>query len=493
MAWSDRISSWKERRLKAPPPLTTEEVLREEAEAVHQADLAGVQKDELYRALNGLNSAALCLSGGGIRSAAFALGVIQALAAHPRLPDGNPVAAAEQSLLRKFHYLSTVSGGGYIGSWLSAWLARAGFDTVWRNLVGRPDGPDSEPASIGWLRSYSNYLTPELGLMSADTWAILAVYLRNLVLNWLVILPAICAAILLLKVLVVGLIGLSNINHAVQPRLLVAMLGIGFLLVALSFTTRNRPSRREGAPDQTAASPTRTPTAPSLGQPDLVAALGDRVHAVSRHHQHDHRRGRHAALQLSEIHGRRVRHPGRRTGLCACLDVAAAVSRLSGEGRKHDWSDFALWTSSGLVYGALVGLGFYFYLLVPNDSEHAAHRNPQQPGDVSHRRRALDPVAQWAADMVFVGLTSYQQQFNADQEWFARAAGGAVTAVGWTLGMFVAFAGFLPGIGSTSSAYFIMRFGWCRSSASGSRRRAGRHQQPVPLQFRAGRASSRQS
>ena len=155
-------------------------MLRAEAEAVHQADLAGVPKDELYRALNGLNSAALCLSGGGIRSAAFALGVIQSLAAHPRLPDGNPVAAAEQSLLRQFHYLSTVSGGGYIGSWLSAWLARTGFNTVWRNLVGRPDGPDSEPASIGWLRSYSNYLTPELGLVSADTWAIVAVYLRNL-------------------------------------------------------------------------------------------------------------------------------------------------------------------------------------------------------------------------------------------------------------------------------------------------------------------------
>ena len=44
---------------------------------------------EFYRELNGLNSAALCLSGGGIRSAAFALGVIQALATHPR-PLGAP-------------------------------------------------------------------------------------------------------------------------------------------------------------------------------------------------------------------------------------------------------------------------------------------------------------------------------------------------------------------------------------------------------------------
>jgi len=51
--------------------------------------------------------AALCLSGGGIRSASFGLGVLQTL--------------ARFKLLEQFHYLSTVSGGGYIGSWLSAW------------------------------------------------------------------------------------------------------------------------------------------------------------------------------------------------------------------------------------------------------------------------------------------------------------------------------------------------------------------------------------
>src|SRR5262245_7848090 len=45
----------------------------------------------------------LCLSGGGIRSATFNLGVLQAL--------------SKLGLLDRFHYLSTVSGGGYIGSW----------------------------------------------------------------------------------------------------------------------------------------------------------------------------------------------------------------------------------------------------------------------------------------------------------------------------------------------------------------------------------------
>src|SRR6187397_625381 len=54
--------------------------------------------------------AGLSFSGGGIRSATFCLGVLQAL--------------ADLRLLRRFHYLSTVSGGGYIGSWLVAWIHR---------------------------------------------------------------------------------------------------------------------------------------------------------------------------------------------------------------------------------------------------------------------------------------------------------------------------------------------------------------------------------
>src|SRR5262252_7366556 len=92
--------------------VNVEDVLRAEAVEVH----GRCPSDELtgkrfYAALNGLNSAALCLSGGGIRSAAFALGVLQALATHPRSSKSSnqPVDSAQNSLLSKFHYLSTVS------------------------------------------------------------------------------------------------------------------------------------------------------------------------------------------------------------------------------------------------------------------------------------------------------------------------------------------------------------------------------------------------
>ena len=96
--------------------------------------------------------AALCISGGGIRSATFGLGILQGL--------------ARSGLLDKFHYLSTVSGGGYIGSWLSAWIHRVGLTSVVAQLAHPSEQarPNPEPIEIQNLRSYSNYLSPRLGI-----------------------------------------------------------------------------------------------------------------------------------------------------------------------------------------------------------------------------------------------------------------------------------------------------------------------------------------
>jgi len=208
-------------------------------------DLSGKEGRELYRSLNQLNSWALCLSGGGIRSAAFALGLVQALAAHPRSSEKSLVGEAEDSLLSRFNYLSTVSGGGYTGSWLSAWRLRSDFSTIWNNLTSRPDGANIEPSSIAWLRSYSNYLTPKLGLLSADSWSIIAIYVRNLLVNWLVILPFLAAIILSFKLLGVALAGAAAINEdSWSPHIYFGLLGVASLVIALSYATANRPSRR---------------------------------------------------------------------------------------------------------------------------------------------------------------------------------------------------------------------------------------------------------
>lgn len=135
-------------------------------------------------------------------SAAFALGVVQGLAG--------------AGILDKFDYLSTVSGGGYIGSWLSSWVRRHphGMAGVQDDLVradsaveGRKPGGrktdlpvskvDPEPRPLRHLRDYSNYLSPKLGFLSADSWTMASLYLRNLLLNLLVLVPilALCLAI----------------------------------------------------------------------------------------------------------------------------------------------------------------------------------------------------------------------------------------------------------------------------------------------------------
>ncbi len=127
-------------------------------------------------------SVGLALSGGGIRSATFSLGVLQAL--------------AQQGKLRSFDFLSTVSGGGYIGSWLSAWIYRKGLDEVEGQLAltgsKLPQAPDdpptaAEPPEVAWLRRYSNYLAPRVGLTSVDSLTLLTTWLRNVSLNAIVI------------------------------------------------------------------------------------------------------------------------------------------------------------------------------------------------------------------------------------------------------------------------------------------------------------------
>lgn len=138
---------------------------------------------------------ALCISGGGIRSATFALGAIQEL--------------GRRGLLAQFDYLSTVSGGGYIGSWLSAWIHRAGgLGGVLKRLTRTNSAAASEgtdegaPDPVEHLREFNSYLTPRLGLTSGDTWTLIAIVVRNLILNWLLLLPLLMAALMAPRVLV---------------------------------------------------------------------------------------------------------------------------------------------------------------------------------------------------------------------------------------------------------------------------------------------------
>jgi Patatin-like phospholipase len=128
--------------------------------------------------------AALCISGGGIRSATFALGVIQGL--------------AERGLLPRFDYLSTVSGGGYIGGWLTAWSHRAGgIGSVASRLCRNAPAPPAGGLNpLHYLREYNSYMSPRTGLFSNDVWTLVAIFVRNMLLNWTVLIPLLMAVLM---------------------------------------------------------------------------------------------------------------------------------------------------------------------------------------------------------------------------------------------------------------------------------------------------------
>ncbi|UCD24958.1 MAG: patatin-like phospholipase family protein, partial [Gemmatimonadota bacterium] len=153
------------------------------------ADCSTADKDETIERAHRAQLVGLAFSGGGIRSATFNLGVLQEL--------------ARLKLLKRFDYLSTVSGGGYVGTWLTAWIKRAanGLDDVTEGLSTERQGGSGEPREIRFLRRFSNYLTPRKGVTGADTWTAIAVYVRNLVLNLLILVTALLALLLIPRIL----------------------------------------------------------------------------------------------------------------------------------------------------------------------------------------------------------------------------------------------------------------------------------------------------
>src|SRR5262249_45077677 len=145
--------------------------------------------------LHDCHRSTLRFSGRGIRSAPYGLGGLQALAHYSSKPgDDSP-----PTLLGEFDYVSTVSGGGYLGGWLSAWRywSENGIRGVINTLGATPlDKLDPEPPALRHLRSYTAYLTPRTGFLSADTWTLIATYMRNIFLNWLVLMPIFGAVVM---------------------------------------------------------------------------------------------------------------------------------------------------------------------------------------------------------------------------------------------------------------------------------------------------------
>lgn len=127
------------------------------------------------------DSVGVCLSGGGVRSATFNLGVLQALDQYKLLP--------------RVDYLSTVSGGGYIGSSLAWFQTRdaPGHRFPFRRFVTKQKQADESDdhrtvseTNIEWIRRHASYLTPGDGL---NIWALFAAIARGTFVNLLIAVP----------------------------------------------------------------------------------------------------------------------------------------------------------------------------------------------------------------------------------------------------------------------------------------------------------------
>jgi Patatin-like phospholipase len=190
--------------------------------------------DETIAAAHHSDLVGLAFSGGGIRSATFNLGVLQGL--------------ADFGLLNRFDYLSTVSGGGYIGSWLAAWISRSprGIKDVEQGLRPdrKPNPAHEERDEIRFLREYSNYLTPRLGFFGADTWTAIVIYLRNTLLNLTILVFAMAAALLLPRIAVLKTVALNQRWPGFWPHsywVSILLLAFAVLFTAMNMQLFARP------------------------------------------------------------------------------------------------------------------------------------------------------------------------------------------------------------------------------------------------------------
>lgn len=164
----------------------------------------------------------LALSGGGIRSASFCLGIMQAL--------------ADQDKLKRFDYLSAVSGGSWIAASMSWFLSQNGRkepppnqkqkgraaaqQAVLRYGLGPEDYPyNTKPKYFShdtsahyaekemdewlrgrnltsWLRGRAKVITPGFGFGLS---ALISTVLRSVIINLLIAIPVILAAFVALR------------------------------------------------------------------------------------------------------------------------------------------------------------------------------------------------------------------------------------------------------------------------------------------------------
>jgi hypothetical protein len=157
---------------------TPAHVIEQEQEFINRRQKSGASRKTAFAAGFDPSQIGLAFSGGGVRSAAFCLGVAQALHHHGLWP--------------RIGYLSTVSGGGYAGAAITATMTRTKGEFVFSKEPPKSIGSDaassdiSDSPAVGHLRNYSSYLIPA-GFR--DLILNIVIMLRGLVANLLLVMP----------------------------------------------------------------------------------------------------------------------------------------------------------------------------------------------------------------------------------------------------------------------------------------------------------------
>jgi hypothetical protein len=260
----------------------------------------------------------------------------------------------------------------------------------------------SEAPQIAGLRADSNYLTPRLGLLSPDTWAVVALSMRNLVLNWLIYGP------LFLAVLLVPSVARAWIEAVIKSSADVgtawAERGAVLALIAASTAVLGR-LRRSG----TWLTTTRFVLVALI--PAILAAACFTLAAAAA--------GEASGIAFWALGGAVIYLLSQAIGL-----MLAGKGRRMADGPLTAVIQAVVWAIAGGLVGCALGLG------------------AAATGWVLERGgAALLAVlgVQWCllavflGELVFVALTSFLPHSDMDREWLARAGGLlAAAAASWS-------------------------------------------------------------
>jgi patatin-like phospholipase len=327
-----------------------EKLITAEKNALADGRLARREADETFPWTG------LALSGGGIRSATFSLGVLQALARH--------------GLLRHFDYISTVSGGGYIGASLQWWWSQGQCGVGPQSF---PYGPGSvgadeaEPratkdqrSKLAFLNAHGKYLIPGQGI---NIWSALAVVIRTVLLSvlvWVPLLTALCFLALLADFHVVdpivsAVLRQPQISHPAIPSPFVGLIAKPEPNAKTSRQNGSGPSNADAGPaakdTDTAKEKNESAGKGGKAAKDDKTAAGESTKAGNDEAAAKVREALTAAFALRTSHA--LLHWLVLLGAAVFAVVALLFALLSGAAEKPSRKGLGSWLSTGIGVACL--------------------------------------------------------------------------------------------------------------------------------------------